>query len=297
VKLVRNDTPDDIRFSIESCIATHGFAAEHSYDCFKYYTDPDQQRVFFSSSEGYGLMTYVKDKKGAWEVFGEPIAPRESRAEVLASFLGIVFSSPKTQEASFEISAETRTALLKVLPKGLRSRAIKETLLWPVLDMHTYDPLLPGSHSKPLRNTQNRFLREHSYSLVDAGTVEKKVLHNIVDAWKKDRPATHRAYDSEYHKMIDSNFAGTNGGKVLLVDGIPEGMSAGWAIPNSPSYYLALALHSYAYWGLGEILKYIKEQGFASVDLGGSDEPLLAFKKNFGELEVYKTHRFAIARV
>ena len=283
------------------CLGRYGWMPEHHLENFLHSTDEGCQRFFFLSPEGYGMMGYYAPAKGKWEMVVEPCAPEEARVLFILSLLDELFASPETISVSLEIREETHRRVVCGLPGHLRARTVAETLIWPVMDFSRYDASLQGPSYKPLRNARNRFLREHTSAMVPADTVPKEALHEVLQKWKRNRPATHRAYLPAYQAFIDTGFAGTENAYALIVDGKPEAMTAGWRIPNSDGYYLAISLHSYAEWGLGEMLMMetlmrIKEKGYAYIDLGGSDAPLLSFKKRFGPVTTYDTKRFSVVR-
>ena len=246
-------------------------------------------------------MAYFIRESDEWSMVTDPLAPPEYRAEILAAFLANIFASKKTEGAYLQCEEDTRKQMLKIVSPKIKVRRPSEDFIWPILDLSTYTSDLLGPRMKSMRNVQNRFLREHTLKIVDAHTVAKEELHELVKKWKKNRPATHRAYAAEYHALIDSRFHGTNGAIAFIVDGKPEALSAGWPVPNSECYYHSLALHTYTHWGLGEMLmleslKRIKKEKYAYVNLGGSDKNLLSFKKKFGHVTTYKTQYFSVVR-
>ncbi|MDE2079308.1 MAG: GNAT family N-acetyltransferase [Patescibacteria group bacterium] len=300
--LTRYDDVDAARPRIEACLAAHAFAPEHTYECFRYQAGKDDQPVFFESPEGYGVLAYVSAKRREWEVFAEPLAPREARGALVAAVCVRAFSDERPVSlVSLELTTPTRTALIAALPEGLRARRAAATYEWPILDLAAYDPTVPGGRCKPLRNARSRFLREHAFEVVDAAGVPAKALHRVVDAWEQERSALDQAHKEQYHRLIDAQFAGTTGGHACLVDGVPEGLFAGWQVPGADAFYPYILLHSYAHWGLGELvmleaLRTMKEDGYRFAELGGSDRPLLAFKKKFGPLRSYEVRWFSVSR-
>lgn len=299
--LTRFDNPQEIRPLVSACIEKYGWMPEHHLDNFLHSADTGYRSVFFLSPEGYGMMGYVAPEKGKWEMVVEPCAPEDARVPFILNVLRDLFASPDTASVSLEIREETHRRIVRGLPEKLRARTVAETLIWPVMALSGYDASLQGPFYKPLRNVRNRFLREHASAMVPADTVPREALHAVLQAWKQNRPATHRAYLPAYRAFVDTGFAGTEQAYALVVDGKPEAFAAGWRIPNSDGYYPAILLHSYACWGLGEMfmmetLGRIKGSGYAFADLGGSDAPLLSFKKRFGPVTTYDTKRFSVVR-
>jgi lysylphosphatidylglycerol synthetase-like protein (DUF2156 family) len=274
-------------------IAAHGFAAEHNADYFRYYTGEHERRVFFLSAEGYGLMAYRSETGESWELLSEPVAPQHARAALTLEFLNRAFAEG-AREASIELEEHAHRQLIGIVQSRYFVEEI-ETLVWPLLDLRRFDAGLPGGRNKPLRNACTRFGREHAYAVVDAREAPASQLHAIVEAWATRRPASHEAYTLDYHRLIDDR-ARTIDAYAFVVDGQPQGLFGGWRIPNSRDYYLHLLLHSYEHWGLGEMvtlsaIHWAKDAGYERMDMGGSDEPLLAFKRRFGAEPAYRTIR------
>jgi hypothetical protein len=295
---------DDLAASertIRTCIESYGFAPEHSYESFVDSAEEGWSGAFFMNDEGYGLMAYHIKKDNEWMVLVDAVAPEAGRAQIFFSFLTYALIEAKAEAAYVQCLSETRKELVRLARPTLRLRRTSEKFMWPVLDLKTYDPSLLGPRMKPLRNVLNRFSREHTLELVLPSSLPKAPLHAIVDLWKKNRPAKHRAYAAEYHTLIDEDFRGTEGALVFVVDGKPEAISASWPIPNSRGLYHSVALHTYAHWGLGEILmlkslEQMKRSTYDFVNLGGSDANLLSFKQKFGNTEIYTTEYFSVVR-
>lgn len=301
VLLKRFDDPSDMRSVAEECIKRHGWTPEHNYEGFLYQMEKGNQGVFFQSAEGYGLLGYFSPK-GTCELFSEPMGPAESRGALIAAFCRESFSFSETTSVSLEITSASRAAFLKEASPAFSVRRTTRNYIWPILNLRTYDEALAGSEFKALRNVRNRFTREHTLRIAEATQVPAAPLHAVVDAWSKNRPATDPVHSEQYHRAIDERFAGTVGAKVFIIDHKPEALLAGWPIPNSPrTYYPFLMLHSYAHWGLGEMLMlealgWMKGEGYDFTELGGCDRKLLAFKEKFGEIKTYMLHWFSVVR-
>lgn len=287
--------------TIRTSLANFGFAPEHAYDSFVDAAEEGWFGSYFINDAGHGVMAYYIKKDNEWTVLCDPVAPESGRAEILASFLHFALVTLQAGAVYVQCLSQTRKILTKLVPSSILLRRTSEKLFWPVLDLKTYDPTLADPRMKPLRNVRNRFTREHSLELSLPAAVPKDSLHVVVDLWKKNRPAKHRAYAAEYHTLIDEEFRGTEEALVFVVDGKPEAISAGWPIPNSEGFYHSIALHTYAHWGLGEMLMLksledLRKTKYEFVNLGGSDANLLAFKKKFGNTEIYTTEYFSVVR-
>ncbi|MDP3964005.1 MAG: GNAT family N-acetyltransferase [bacterium] len=298
-RLTRHEDLEADRPLIEESMARYGWAPEHNTANFFHSRDSEMKGAFFVAPEGWGALVYTHEEE--WHFFAEPMAPPLARAPMLRAVCDEALRSPRVEKVVMEATGETRKTLLKLLGPDLRSRRIAETFRWPVLDLAKHDPAYPGSRFKDLRNAKSRLGREHRVEVVSAQEILPAALHDLVRRWEQNRRATHQSIPEAYHALIDDDFSGAIRPRVIVVDGKPESLSAGWRIHNSNTYYLAVSLHSYAHKGLGETammldIDWAKSEGFAAVDLGGSDAKLLAFKKQFGDIQFYKTHQFSIVR-
>jgi hypothetical protein len=289
----------EMRERVSKCIEQFGWAPEHQVNCFFHSKDEDFESAFFMTPDGRGLLVHIYDTE--WVLFSEPLAPEDERGRLVKALCREAFTHAGIGKVVVELVPQTRRALLEVLPPEFRSRSIAETMWWPVLDLAAYDPSFTGPEYKSLRNAKNRFFREHSVETKDAREVSKTDIHDIVKRWQKGRKASHNVMPAEYHALIDDDFRGADSTRVVFVDGKPEAFYAGWQIPRTRTYYLAISLHSYAHWGLGEVamidaLDHLKTGGWEAVDLGGSDKKLFAFKEQFGKVSMYKTHYFSIVK-
>jgi len=86
-----------------------------------------------------------------------------------------------------------------------------------------------------------------------------------------------------------------------LVDGRPVGFNAGWETPNNSSEWSAsIGIHDYSVHDLGVALMYedlvwIKNAGYKTCDLEGSDASALHFKTQFFDsFTTYKTYTFYV---
>lgn len=86
----------------------------------------------------------------------------------------------------------------------------------------------------------------------------------------------------------------------MIVDGKVVGFNAGWETPNNPKEWsAAIGLHDFSIKDLGiallmEDLRWIKDAGYKTCDLEGSDPPALRFKTQFFPAghKSYKTYTF-----
>jgi len=285
---------------IEETIKKFGYAPEHNFNWYRFYTDDDENDVFVASEHGDGLLTMLGEDDS--RVFSSPLASPNRRAPIIMEYLEQIFQSPNVKKVWLELETPLRKEFLRKLPGHFRSNPINYTLSWPIMNMKTFDLSLPGKHYKFLRKERNKFYRDHSVSVVDAKEfVDKKALHDIIDAWKKRRKVHDRAYCTEFHNMINGNFEGMATARVFVVDGTPVGMNGGWMIPNSERFYGAVGIHDYSIPNLGAILyledlEWLKGHGYGEVDMGGGETALTEFKKEFLPESFYKTHVFSVVK-
>ncbi len=296
---------DDViaeRPRIEEAIRKFGYAPEHNFDWYRFYTDDGERDVFAAGDHGEGLLTMTSD--GEARVFSGPVASPGRRVFLLAEYIGQIFREmPDIKKVWLELETSLRKELLRALPERAHANPINYTLVWPVMNMKTFDITLPGKHYKFLRKERNGFYRDHTVTVADAKKFEdKKSLRAIIDVWKKKRKVHDRAYCAEYYHVIDGNFEGTSTARVFIVDGKAVGINAGWMIPNSDRFYGAIGIHDYSMPNLGamlylEDLAWLKSHGYGEVDMGGVEEGGgLEFKKEFMPESFYKTHVFSVVR-
>lgn len=285
---------------VEESIRKFGHVAEHNFEYYRNWSAGYGERVFAQFLDDEGLLTF-RDK-GTWEIFAEPLAHAERKVPILFEFFVHAFAEPKIKKIKIELREDTRKNLLRALPPNMRARHITYTLTAPVFDLTSFNPTLPGGHYKDLRNARSAFYRDHAVEMVDAQTADKRTLHGIVDAWKKNRPPRDRAYPGLFHAYIDDNFSGTTSARAFNVDGRIVGVNAGWAIVNSPgAYYGAIGLHDYSLRDLGDImyledLAFLKEKGYRYADFGGSWKKAISYKLKFGQANIYKSFIFSVVR-
>src|SRR3984957_20210889 len=191
------------RALIEETIEKFGYAPEHHFDWYQCSADPNEKNIFALSYHGDASMTRVE--KNSATVFSSPIAPPERRGALLVEYLEEMFQLSDINKIEGELETPLRREFLKILPARFKARAINFTLTWPIMNMKTFDPTLPGGHYKYLRKEKNRFYREHIVTVQEAKTFEDKGnLRQIVDNWRKKRTAPDRAWYDEYYNIIES---------------------------------------------------------------------------------------------
>ncbi len=288
---------------IEKTIKKYGYAPEHNFWWYQAQAEKKIKNVFVEFEDGAGLFTVEDIETTEHSIFSSPLAPEQRRVAVILEYLNYVLLSKKIKKATLELEDDLYKKLLSVLPKNIKARRINYTLTWPIYELEDFDESLSGNRWKSLRKTKNKFYREHQVSVLDAKKHQnKQTLHNIIDAWRKNRGANDRVYCSEYHTFIDKKFEGATEARVFIVNGKPCGINAGWLIPNSNRFYGALGIHDYSLPGLGDVLyledlSWLKNKGYKEADMGGGEKALTDFKTKFHPKSFYKTHIFSVVKI
>lgn len=289
---------------IESAIRKYGWAPEHAYHWYQYYQHyyhPPQRNVFVENDHG-ALFTAFDEQDNTYFVVFDPMAPISQRVPLLVEYIEWIFKNTSAEKIWLQLEMPARRELLRALPLPYRCCAIYYTLTWPVYDLAAFDPALPGGHYKTLRKEMHRFYREHSVEVRDAKTFgDGKILHAIVDDWKKKRGGRDRGMTGVYHEIIDGGFEGMDEARIFMVDGAPAGFNAGWKMANSDRFYGAVGIHNYSADDLGtmlylEDLVWLKGRGYREADMGGSEKSALPFKEKFLPSTLYKAAIFSVAK-
>lgn len=290
------------RLMAEKAIQKFGYAPEHNLEWFFCATEPSQQPAWASWPDDSGLLIQKEEK--AWYVFVNPIMPQDKTIERILEFMNYVFSQPGVEKVWLELESEERSELGEAIKNQNLAYSMKraEADTWPVMNMEKFNPDLPGGHFKEIRNARNKFYRERKVEIKNAVDCPAADLKKVVDDWKKDRPASDRAYFRHYYQLIDSRFKCCLSTRVMYVDGVASGFNGGWDIPNADRYfYAAIGLHNYSAKDLGlvlylEDLIWIKNAGYKKANMGGGFAHLTNFKNQFLPESWYKTMLFSVAK-
>lgn len=286
---------------IEEKIGKFGYAAEHNFYWYRYYCEPEYRNIFVTTDRG-ALFTSFREHKQEYSVVFDPLALPENRASILVEYIEWIFSNTPARKIWFQLETPARRELLRTLPDRYRANKNYYTLVWPITDLQQFDPELPGGHYKTIRKEMHRFYREHKVEVRDAKTYEDiQNLHAIVDNWDKSRRNHECTSSGAYHNVIDGRFEGMDEARVFMVDGKAAGINAGFRVPNNDRYYGSVGVHDYSVDDLGDMfyledLVWLKKAGYREADMGGSEKPLLAFKKKFCPTRYYKTFTFSVVK-
>jgi len=296
------DTLKD-RSKIEKCIKKYGYSAEHNFFYYQNEQSKTIRNVFFLFKDDMGILAQ-KSKSDVWYTISEVLAPEDKRLDVFFRFLNHIFNRECAKKVFVELHEDFRDKVVEKIKKSEKYRHHRPSymLYWPIFHMDKWKgDKLRGKEWKKLRNIRNRVLRRHSIKFYDHTKFSKDQLKKVVKDWIDSRIGSEYADKQFYFNLIDNEFNGYDLVRILCVNKEPCCITAGWKIPNSKNYYSNLGILNYKYDGIGELsnlndLKFLKKRGFKKVDFGGSDKPLLEFKKKFKPHEVYKTYYFSISK-
>ena len=295
------DSRKDYEPLVLDSIKKYGFAPEHNLSWFECVgSGSEKYAAVWDNNES---VLSFKDTH-AWYVHVEPVAAVGNRGLRLMEFSSVILRNYSSiHKVVVEVCKETLIEMRALLPEyaELKFRTTNYILRWPIMNLENFDTTLSGSHWKSLRNLTNTLIRTHTLRMVDAHSVEKKLLHGIIDGWKKNRRGHDRAYPLRYHALIDTNFEECGHAEVLTAEDVPIGINAGWRIPNSATYYGAIGVHDYSIKNIGHYLYlmdilWMKKSQYTYVNLGGGEENLNSFKNFYRPETWYDTYNFSIIR-
>jgi len=289
------------RERIQSCIQKYGWTSDHNLDWFLDAVMSEEYKpVFVGFDDGSGLLTHKSNNE--WRIWSDPLSQPSDAAQKIYEFCGEALKEVEKVWCD-DVSEKIHPELKK---KGdIKLNEIYYSLQWPVLNMAKYDPSLPGGHFKEMRNARNKFYRERDVQIINATDRDKNDLHKIVDSWTKEviRRGRGDIYDLKYHKTIDNNFRGFSSARILIVDGKPVGINAGYEVINNKKRFAGVVgLHDYSIPDLGTILwledlEWVKSNGYKEFDMQGSEDEGLKFKLSFGASVERKTDTFSITKI
>lgn len=281
-----------------SSIQKYGWTSDHNLDWFIDATEIDKKPAFIEFEENAGLLIHFNDN--SYSIWSDPLCPRNQCADLISFF-------------SKEILEKSKEIWCTDVSEGIRAKLLENgrfhigevyySLFWPVLNMEKYNPELLGGNFKEIRNAKNKFYREHRVEVLAADGIEKSKLHKIVEDWKKELERRNETdiYDLKYHLAVENNFKGFKTARVLVVDGMPVGINAGYEVPNQPGRFAGIiGIHNYSASDLGsmlwlEDLDWVKNIGYIEFDMQGSeDDGGLKLKLRMGAVIERKTETFCI---
>lgn len=283
-----------IRKQLEQSIDKFGYSPDHNLDWLIYCSDEGDPNV--AMWDDGSIIWFYRNTLGRCSVLCDPISLIPGQEEILREFIDYALQNCDSCEF-IDVRDGVRNIIDKLYPNKIKP---DYEIIWPVVDIQSFDPLLPSGHFKDLRNALHKFNREHVMTVQSTADIPVSDLHNIVDRWFQNRALIGiEVLPGRYHKMIDNGFRGTKSSRVMFVDGHPAGFNAGWETPNNPVEWSAsIGIHDYSVKDLGiilmhEDLAWIKNAGYRTCDLEGSELKALKFKTQFfNECKTYKTYTF-----
>ncbi len=296
---------------IQDCIAKNGSSPEHNFHYYCNIEVDGAENRFISAGSPKGILAQYFASYDEWYMIGNVLAPEQERMEILIE--AVILCLKKGGKFVVETSPEVRKELIERLPDaGYSVGDSRFALFWPVFELDKWDgDRLEGKKWKKMRNIRNKFIKNCSYKAVNAASVDKEKLVNLVMQWKDNRKniadsgqrVFSKTYYQRYLNFIKNGFKGTMHAKAIEIGGEPLSITGGWEIPNSgKGFYSAIGIYDYRHEGLGEVsnlldLAMLKEEGYKFVDFGGSPKALLDFKMKFRPTSVYKTLTFPITNM
>src|SRR3989344_3370741 len=277
MEIITNVNCDAVRKIIEK----QGHGPEHNFYHYMNVGAMYESCVFPIFEGKYGILGFV-DKGDIW-CYTDPLAPEEKRLAFFAEFVRWAF-----KDGAKKVRAEISEELWRMAKALKEYRFVKPSYIYycPVYDLKRWDPALPGTAMKKLRNLRNAFQRNHKIEIVGKDAVSRRDILNILDRWKKHRQASDRAKQEHYVSAVNNGFLGYDSVRFIVVDGVVHAMNGGWKIPNSNNFYSQLGIQDYAVDDMGEFsyledLAFLKSAGYDFADFGGGGKELTKFKQKF----------------
>lgn len=289
------------RDRILTCINRFGHTSDHNLD---WWTDAiitsEAIPVFIEWPDGGGLL--AQKLPNEWHIWSDPLSSESDMSILIEEFCSVIFQDDHIKELWCDDVDD------RIYPELQKRRVFKlneiyYSLLWPVLDMGKYNPLLPGSHFKDIRNARSKFYREHKVEVTGVANLPKEDLYRIVAEWYKEvvkKQNKEDIFDLKYRNAIKNNFHGFATARMLVVNGKPVGFNAGYEVVNRPGRFAGIiGLHDYSIKDLGvvlwlEDLEWIKNAGYKELDMQGGEPEDLKTKTQFGAVVERKTDMFSI---
>lgn len=291
------------RDRIEASIKKFGHTSDHNLDWWACSAiNPESLPVFIQWPDGSGLLAH--HSKNEWRIWSDPVSTEGDMAGRIEEFALEIFKDKNIEVLWCGDVADSIYPKLKNNP-NLKLNDIYYHLFWPVLDMSKYDPSLSGGHFKRIRNAKNKFYREHKVKVLKTSELAQSDLLRIVDDWFKEviKKQKEDVYDLRYRLTIKNNFRGFLTARVMIVDGRPVGLNAGYEVPNHAGRFTSvIGMHDYSIKDLGvalylEDLDWVKNADYNEFDLQGTEyEWEIRVKTQYGAVVERKTDTFSISK-
>lgn len=292
------ENPERERELIENSIKKYGRTSDHNFNWLMYCADEGSPRVAVWDDGYAGYAVWCYQNHNNWIILSDPIASVDQHREILSELANYLFNSGANKITFVDVRDAVHDIIRNLYPGNYK---FDYDIVWPLVDMSSFDPELPGGHFKDIRNALHKFNKEHKVEIKEVNLVDKQELHGIVDRWMdaRTKAGIEELYPGRYRNAIEGGFKGTDSARVMFVDGKAVGFNGGWETPNnSEEWSAAIGLHDFSIKDLGvallmEDLVWIKDSGYKKCDLEGSDPPALHFKTQFfSQFDTYKTYTF-----
>lgn len=293
------ENPEKERALIEKIIKQSGYTPDHNFDWLMYCADEGDPKIAIWD-EKYAIWFYLSKDKTEATIVSDPISLEKLHKKMIEELVDVLFG----MKIGKIIFLDVRNHVNEFCKNNKKWKYYFDyELIWPVLNMEKFDPLLPRGHFKSIRNAKNKFYKEHKIEIMPAESLNQGLLHNVVNRWHKQRlnSGILELYPQRYHNIINASFKGAKSARVMIVDDNSVGFNAGWETPNSPEdYSAAIGIHDFSSKDLGlilllEDLEWIKNAGYKTCDLEGSEPIALKFKMQFLPEKIYKTYTFYVS--
>ncbi len=297
------DNVEAERDRIQSCIGKYGWTSDHNLDWFiDAGTGDGFYPAFIEFEDGAGIL--VSKGEQEWRIWSDPLSDKKSAPDKILEFADYVLSKGTAKVWCDDVSDTIRPVLLNKTSR-VSVGDVYYSLFWPVLNMISYDPNLPGGNFKEMRNAKSKFYREHKVEMYNPAQIKQEILFKIVHDWKEKVSLKQEAEDVMYQKYINAiqnNFRAFVTARVMVVDGKPIGFNAGYEVINFPGRFAGIiGIHNYSLNDLGiilwlEDLEWIKNSGYKELDMQGSEDNDggLKLKLSFGAQIERKTDTFPL---
>lgn len=294
---------DDILKSKQKIIGsinTYGFSPEHNYYNYLYSQNAGKRGVFIDFGKSRGIVAFYNKEKKIWRIINGVFAPEQERFEIFRDFLDWAFNDKDSSKVFVEFQGDFKAELFRKLRSSFKLNT-SYCLHWPIYNLDDLDEKLSGKEWKKLRNIRNRFISQYEIKIKNPRKVSKEVLKSILVSWTKRRYQRDRANYGYYINIINNNFEGFDALRAVSLDNETCSFSGGWKVPNSDNFYYSIGIFNYSHKYLGDFINlddllHIKKLGYKHLELGGSDNATILFKKKFNPVKIYKTYFFSITR-
>lgn len=308
------------RARVLKSIERFGWTSDHNLDWWACsIISSDGIPIFVEFEDGSGLLTHRYSEE--WRIWSDPLCDKNDSVAKVEEFALEIFKNNSVKNIwcddvsdKIYLGLKSRLSLKDFAFSPLNPTIkpeIKENylpyyhLFWPVLEMAKYDPSLRGGHFKEIRNARNKFYKERKVKVLKTSELSREDLLKIIDDWTSEvtRKQKEDVYDLKYRLIIKNNFRGFSTARVMVVDGRPVGLNAGYDVPNHPGRFAGvIGLHDYSVKDLGAVLyledlDWIKNTGYKELDMQGTEyEWELKVKTQFGAAIERKTDTFSIQK-